>query len=181
MDSVTTFSMRSFFVLLLLGLILATIAIVVRSGIFARKNPGRPINSAMRLAMETPQLSEQDAAIIAQRYGNAHHTPAGLIYVVSEPGKGPQPQPGARVTVNYEGRFLEGNVFDSSIARGKPFVFTVGMGEVIKGWDEAFLLMRKGERRTLVIPYWLGYGEAGRGKIPPRATLVFDVELIDFQ
>jgi len=173
--------MRSFFVLLLLGLTLATIAIVVRSGILARKNPGRPINAAMRLAMETPQFSHEDAAIIAEQYGNARRNPSGLEYVVRAVGQGANPKVGALVTANYEGRLLNGTVFDSTSSRGKPFQFTVGTGQVIKAWDEAFLTMRKGERRTLIVPYWLGYGEQGKSPIPPRATLIFDVELLDFQ
>ena len=173
--------MRSFFVLLLLGVVLATIAIVVRSGMLARRNPGRPINSAMRLAMETPQFSSEDAAIIAQRYGNAHRTPSGLLYVLEAPGSGSTPAVGAMVKVNYEGRLLDGTVFDSSASHGQPFQFTVGHGEVIKGWDEAILSMRKGERRTWIIPYWMGYGADGVGKIPARATLVFDIELVDFR
>lgn len=173
--------MRSFFVLLLLGVVLATIAIVVRSGMLARRNPGRPINSAMRQALETPQFSAEDAAIIAQRYGNAHRTPSGLLYVLEAPGSGQTPHAGSRVAVNYEGRFLDGSVFDSSGKSGKPFQFTLGRGEVIAGWDEAFQLMRKGERRLLIVPYWLGYGETAHGKIPARATLLFDVELVDFQ
>lgn len=172
--------MRSLFVLLLLGTALVTVAIVVRSGIFARKNPGRPINSAMRLAMETPQFSQEDAAIIAVKYGNARRNPSGLEYVVRELGKGRNPQVGALVTVHYEGRFLDDSVFDSSVKRGKPFQFELGTGQVIKGWDEAVLTMRKGERRTLIVPFWLAYGEKGKGVIPPRATLVFDVELLDF-
>lgn len=172
--------MRSFFVLLLLGVTLATIAIVVRSGMLARRNPGRPINSAMRLAMETPQVSHEDAAIIAEQFGNARRTPSGLEYVVRAVGTGPTPKIGAYVSVNYEGRFLNGTVFDTSAKRGTPFQFTVGKSQVIKGWDEAILAMRKGERRTLIIPYWLAYGEMGNGVIPPRATLVFDVELVDF-
>lgn len=172
--------MRSVFVLLLLGVTLATIAIVVRSGMLARRNPGRPINSAMRLAMETPQVSHEDAAIIAEQFGNARRTPSGLEYVVRAPGTGETPKPGAFVSVKYEGRFLDGTVFDSSAKSGKPFQFSVGRSQVIKGWDEAILSMRKGERRTLIIPYWLAYGEMGNGAIPPRATLVFDVELVDF-
>lgn len=173
--------MRSFVVLLLLGLVLATIAIVVRSGILARKNPGRPINSAMRMAMEAPQLSTADAAIVAERYGNAHRTPSGLLYVVHSPGNGPTPSVGSTVTAHYEGRLLDGTVFDSSVEKGRPLNFVLGRGQVVKGWDEAFLTMRKGERRTLIVPYWLGYGESGYKVIPAKATLVFEVELLDFK
>jgi FKBP-type peptidyl-prolyl cis-trans isomerase len=170
--------MRSFFILALLGVVLATIAIGVRSGIYARKNPGQPINSAMRAAMETPQFSTGDAMIIAQKYPNAHRTESGLLYVVHEPGKGPTPFKGQIVSVQYVGTFLDGRKFDSSIDRGEPFNFAVGFGRVIPAWDEAFGSMRSGEKRTLIVPYWLGYGERGRGKIPERTTLVFEVELL---
>jgi hypothetical protein len=173
------FLMRSFFYLALLAVTLATIAIVVRSGIFARKDPGRPINSAMRAALDKPQFSEEDAMIIAQRYPNARRTESGMLYVVHAPGEGPTPFKGQIVSVRYTGRFLDGRKFDSSDDKGAPFNFPVGFGRVITGWDEAFGSMRRGEKRTLIIPYWLGYGEKGRsGRIPARATLVFEVELL---
>ena len=170
--------MRNFFILALLGVTLATIAIVVRSGFLARKNPGKPINSAMRAALDTPQFSREDAMIIAQRFPNARKTESGLLYVVNAPGEGPTPFKGQVVSVHYTGSFLNGEKFDSSHDRGAPFNFQVGFGRVIVGWDEAFGSMRVGEKRTLIVPYWLAYGEKGRGKIPPRATLVFDVELL---
>ena len=174
--------MRSFFVLLLLGSLLGTVALVVRAGLLARDNPGQPINSAMRVAMNqrTPQWSAKDEAIIAEKYPNAHKTTSGLLYIERAPGEGPMPGVGARVTVNSEGKFLDGMKFDSSYDRHQPFVFTLGTGSVIKGWDEAFLGMRKGEKRTLIVPYWLGYGDKSRPPIPPRATLVFEVELVSF-
>lgn len=84
--------------------------------------------------------------------------------------------------VHYEGRLLDGTVFDSSYKRGSPFTFRLGLGSVIAGWDEAFLSMTKGEKRTLIVPHWLAYGEKGRPpKIPPNATLIFEVELIDWR
>jgi FKBP-type peptidyl-prolyl cis-trans isomerase len=172
--------MRSIFVLSLLGVILITIALVVRSGNLARRNPGRPINSAMRAALDAPQFSEDDAAIIARSYGNAHRLSSGVLYVLRGPGSGPTPSRGDTVSVEYEGRLLNGTKFDSSADKGHPLSFRIGVGEVIKGWDEAILEMRKGESRTLIIPYWMAYGESDRGKIPARATLVFDVTLIDF-
>lgn len=177
--------MRSLFYLLLLGVVLATIAIVVRSGLLARKNPGRPINSAMREAMnaDNPQLSGEDAALIERTYGTAHKLPSGLRYIVRAPGEPPlTPQIGDEVICNYAGRLLDGTTFDSSYARGAPFTFRLGTGSVIKGWDEAFLKMHKGEKRTLIVPYWLGYGEKGSPpKIPGKATLIFEVELLDWR
>jgi len=177
--------MRNFFYLLLLGVILATVALVVRSGMLARKNPGRPINSAMREAMnaENPQLTTDDALVIAKTYGTAHKQPSGLRWVVRNPGAGDAtPQPGNEIICHYDGRLLDGTRFDSSYERGVPFVFRLGTGAVIRGWDGAFATMHKGEKRTLVIPYWLAYGDKGQPpKIPARATLVFEVELIDWR
>jgi len=174
---------RSFFILLLLGVLLLTLALVVRSGIFASKNPGEPINSSMRaaLAQDRPELSTADAMEIDKLYPTAAVTDSGLRYVVRAPGTGGKPQIGDEVTADYAGRLLDGTPFDSSYQRGVPFTFRVGMGQVIKGWDEAFLSMKKGEKRTLIIPYWLGYGDAGHPpSIPPRATLIFEVQLWDF-
>jgi FKBP-type peptidyl-prolyl cis-trans isomerase len=182
---VITAVMRNFFYLLLLGVVLATIAIVVRSGMLARKNPGRPINAAMREAMdaERPQFSASEEMLIDKTYGAAHKLPSGLRYVVRAPGTGDAtPQPGHEVICHYDGRLLDGTRFDSSYAGGVPFTFRVGTGAVIKGWDEAFLKMKKGEKCTLIIPYWLAYGVRGSPpKIPPKATLIFEVELIDFR
>jgi FKBP-type peptidyl-prolyl cis-trans isomerase len=177
--------MRSFFYLALLGIVLLTIALVVRSGMLARRSPGRPINSAMRqaLAAEAPQFSTNDALLIAKTYGNARQSASGLRWVERAPGTGEgTPRIGGEVIAHYDGRLLDGTPFDSSYQRGTPFTFRVGIGAVIPGWDEAFLTMKKGERRTLIVPYWLGYGEKGNPqKIPPKATLVFEVELIDFR
>ena len=172
--------------LLLLGVVLLTIALVVRSGIMARKNPGRPINAAMREALEDqgmPQLSTEDSLIIAEKFGSAHKTVSGLRWVERAPGTGTEtPKAGQQVIAHYDGKLLQGRPFDSSYERGEPLTFTVGTGQVIKGWDEAFLSMKRGEKRTLIIPYWLGYGITGHPpSIPGRSTLVFEVELIDFR
>jgi len=177
--------MRSVFYLILLGAILATAALVTRSGLLARKNPGRPINSAMREALnaQNPQLSSEDARLLDQMFGTAHRLPSGLRWIERAPGTGEAtPTIGDEVICHYAGRLLDGTQFDSSYSRGAPFTFRVGTGSVIRGWDEAFLTMHKGEKRTLIIPYWLGYGERGSPpKIPPKATLVFEVELLDWR
>jgi hypothetical protein len=105
-------------------------------------------------------------------------TPSGLKYINLKPGKGPVPQPGQTVTVQYTGVLQDGTVFDSSRDNNQPFSFKLGAGEVIKGWDEAFTTMPLGSRRELIIPPDLAYGASGRGSIPPNATLIFDVEVV---
>jgi len=176
---------RNFFYLLLLGVVLLTIALVVRSGMFARQNPGEPINAAMREAQQPGayRISGTDEKLIAEKFPGAQETKTGLRYIVRTPGTGTAtPKYGAAVVVNYELRLLDGTLLDSSIKRGTPLTFRVGMGRVIKAWDEAFLDMKKGERRTLIVPHWIGYGVVGNPpKIPPYATLVFDVELLDIR
>lgn len=177
--------MRSFYYLLLLGVLLGTAALITRSGMFARKDPGRPINSAMREALNAkkPQFTSEDAMIVEQAYGNAHKLLSGLRYYVRNPGTGEaKPQFGDEVIAHYSGRLLDGTEFDSSYRNGVPITFRLGAGKVISGWEEAFATMKKGEKRTLVIPYWLAYGEKGRPpSIPPKATLIFEVELLDWR
>ncbi|HTB22327.1 MAG TPA: FKBP-type peptidyl-prolyl cis-trans isomerase [bacterium] len=95
-------------------------------------------------------------------------------------GTGTEAVAGKKLTVNYTGRLLTGAQFDSSIGRG-PFSFTLGAGEVIKGWDMGLTGMKVGGKRMLVIPSYLGYGDTGQGPIPPNATLVFDIELLDVE
>lgn len=115
------------------------------------------------------------------RYPKALKTESGLMYVVLQQGSGSHPEKGDKVQVHYTGKFKDGKVFDSSIDRGTPIEFPVGTGRVIKAWDEALLLMKKGEKRTLLIPYRLAYGDRGYpDAIPPKADLIFDVELISF-
>lgn len=128
-------------------------------------------------------LNDPELARIAKDYPNAEKTDSGLHYIVTQEGTGDtKPKTGDAVTAHYRGTLLNGVKFDSSYDRGEPFVFQVGLGRVIKGWDEAFLDMTKGEKRTLIIPSELGYGSRGAGgSIPANATLLFDVELIDFE
>jgi FKBP-type peptidyl-prolyl cis-trans isomerase len=176
--------MRSSFYLILLGFVLLTLALVVRSGMLASKHPDEPLSIAMRAAMAetSPQLSTEDATRIRRDFPTAYTTASGLMYINRAPGTGgATPKVGDIITANYAGRLLDGTPFDSSFNHGHPLSVPIGVGAVIKGWDEAFLTMKKGARRTLIIPYWLAYGDAGSPPtIPARATLVFDVELLDF-
>jgi peptidylprolyl isomerase len=107
-------------------------------------------------------------------------TPSGLSYEDEVEGTGPSPQQGQTAVVHYTGWLTDGTKFDSSRDRGQPFSFPVGRGQVIKGWDEGVATMKTGGKRKLTIPPDLGYGPRGAaGVIPPNATLVFDVELLD--
>ena len=107
-------------------------------------------------------------------------TSSGLEYIETEAGTGVQAEAGKTVSVHYTGKFQDGKVFDSSISRGDPITFQLGKGKVIKGWDEGIALMKVGGKAQLIIPPDLGYGERGAGGVvPPNATLVFDVELVD--
>ena len=93
-------------------------------------------------------------------------------------GEGESAKNGDKVSVHYAGKFESGEKFDSSLDRGEPFSFVLGAGQVIKGWDLGVLGMKVGEKRKLTIPYNLAYGEQGYGPIPPKATLIFEVELL---
>ncbi len=106
-------------------------------------------------------------------------TASGLEYVEIEAGTGKQAQAGNTVRVHYTGKLENGKVFDSSIPRGQPIEFRLGVGQVIKGWDEGIALMKEGGKAVLTIPPQLGYGARGAGGvIPPNATLIFEVELV---
>jgi len=124
---------------------------------------------------------KEEMATIQEKWPNTEKTDSGLMYQVVTAGSGDEkPNPGDTISAHYTGMFLDGRKFDSSVDRGEPIRFPVGTGRVIKGWDEALLDMKKGEKRILIIPPDLAYGSQGRGPIPPNSTLVFEVELLDF-
>jgi peptidylprolyl isomerase len=108
--------------------------------------------------------------------------PSGLIYIETKAGTGPSAAEGKKVKVHYTGKLLDGTVFDSSLERGKPFEFTLGRGEAIEGWDLGIALMKEGGKANLIIPSKLAYKEQGAGGvIPPYATLLFEVELVEVE
>ncbi|MBI4965712.1 MAG: FKBP-type peptidyl-prolyl cis-trans isomerase [Desulfomonile tiedjei] len=110
----------------------------------------------------------------------AFTTPSGLKVEVLKEGNGPVPKSGQTVVVHYTGTLEDGKKFDSSRDRNEPFSFPLGAGRVIRGWDEGIGLLKVGSRAKLTIPPQLGYGAQGAGGvIPPNATLIFDVELIE--
>jgi len=107
---------------------------------------------------------------------NIKTTASGLQYRIVATGMGKSPGPADKATVHYTGKLVDGTVFDSSVQRGQPATF--GVTQVIKGWTEALQMMHEGDKWILYIPHELGYGANGTGQIPPYATLIFEVELI---
>ncbi len=161
---------------------------IVRVGENAKefKADQNAFNSMINKLMEAEELKkkklrEEQNAIIKEKYPNAISTASGLMYEIVKKGDGNKPKRGTNIKVHYTGTLLDGKKFDSSRDRNEPFEFLVGTGMVISGWDEALLDMSRGEQRILIIPSQLAYGERGAaGVIPPNATLIFDVELLEF-
>jgi peptidylprolyl isomerase len=128
---------------------------------------------------KTRAKRDTDIAQIEARYPNAISTPSGLRYIIQKEGTGPKPGTGETVVMNYKGMFLSGEVFDSSDLHGGPQEFQAGTGRMIPGWEETMPDMRQGEKRLVIIPPELAYGErgAGNGLIPGDSFLVFEMEL----
>ncbi|MDG1397325.1 MAG: peptidylprolyl isomerase [Polaribacter sp.] len=126
------------------------------------------------------EAKASQSALLDKVAAGYDETPSGLRYKILQKGNGKQATKGAKVSVHYKGQLLDGTVFDSSYKRKQPLDFNVGVGQVISGWDEGIQLLQIGDKARLVIPSNLGYGERGAGGvIPPNATLIFDVELMD--
>ncbi len=120
---------------------------------------------------QTPQNADADGYTVLE---------SGLKYKDTVVGNGTTAKAGDRLSMHYTGTLDDGTKFDSSLDRGKPFEFVLGQGDVIQGWDVGVEGMKVGGKRTLVIPYTMAYGEQGiPGVIPPKATLNFDVELVE--
>ncbi len=126
---------------------------------------------------EAKKKSEQ---LLEELAAGFDKTDSGLRYKVIQKGDGAKAEKGNTVSVHYKGSLTDGTVFDSSYKRNEPIDFSLGMGQVISGWDEGIALLQVGDKARFVIPPYLGYGERGAGGvIPPNATLIFDVELVN--
>src|ERR1700733_2894274 len=139
---------------------------------------------AVALTVLTASAVSIPTAAMAQTAGKAMTTASGLQIIDSKVGTGATPKPGQICVVHYTGWLYQdgqkGKKFDSSVDRNDPLEFPVGQRKVIAGWDEGVASMKVGCKRTLIIPPELGYGARGAGGvIPPNATLIFDVELLD--
>lgn len=142
-----------------------------------------PPNSTLVFEMELLSIQEgaPEAPTVVEE-GDYVTTESGLEVYDFVVGDGATPETGQTVTVHYTGWLEDGTKFDSSLDRGQPFTFSIGLGQVIAGWDEGVATMKVGGKRQLRIPPELGYGEQGAGTvIPPNATLIFEVELLDVQ
>lgn len=136
--------------------------------------------SAAGATPSTPSTPPAPAAAATPTGGKVHKLPSGLQYEDMVVGSGKMAEPGMNVSVHYTGWLTDGTKFDSSLDRNQAFQFQLGAGMVIRGWDEGVKGMRIGGKRKLTIPSDMGYGAQGAGGvIPPNATLVFDVELLD--
>jgi FKBP-type peptidyl-prolyl cis-trans isomerase len=134
------------------------------------------------LHAQREKLPAEDLEVVEKQWPTAKKTVTGLRYVISKEGEGPAAQPGDLVSVLYTGALLDGKVFDENHDPEHPFAFRLGRGQVIEGWDQGLQLMKRGTKMTLIVPYELGYGTRGNPpKIGRRATLVFEVEMLDIK
>jgi len=161
---------------------------IVRVGDDAQKFDGlKAFNDAREAAVKKQEEAQKAARasfeqLVKEKYPKAQKTASGLYYLIEKQGAGAQAAAGKTVNVHYTGTLADGTKFDSSLDRGQPISFQLGRGMVIRGWDEGIALFKVGGKGKLIIPSDLGYGSQGAGGvIPPNATLVFDIELVNVQ
>lgn len=138
------------------------------------------LDSISQIEMKTQNEKEMQVLLAKMAEKGENQTPeqSGLIIIQRQKGNGVKPVAGQKVSVHYTGTLLDGTVFDSSVQRNEPIAFTLGEGQVIKGWDEGIAAIEVGGKATLMIPSWLAYGARAMGPIPANASLIFEVELI---
>jgi FKBP-type peptidyl-prolyl cis-trans isomerase len=137
--------------------------------------------AAPALRAQREKLPPEDREFVEKNWPEAKKTTTGIRFIIIREGAGESPKPGDRVSVLYVGRLLQGKIFDQTPDKEHPFVFRVRRDEVIEGWDQILQLMKKGEKRLVIIPPELAYGTRGQPpKIPRNSTLVFEIELLDF-
>jgi FKBP-type peptidyl-prolyl cis-trans isomerase len=146
---------------------------------FEKEQADQKKTAELKKANAKNDEATQRAAYLKAKGITVQPTADGLYYVEKVKGTGARAAAGKKVKVHYTGTLLDGTKFDSSRDRNEPFEFTLGQGQVIKGWDEGIALMNVGGKAILVIPSTIGYGDRDMGQIPPYSTLVFDVELLE--
>jgi peptidylprolyl isomerase len=170
-------SMRE--IMITLGVIAVFAVVLIISSLFGGGKQPEAIASPINDTPPAIAVAGTTQETISMNLDKAITTDSGLQYIEVVEGTGVSPEKGQKVTVHYTGTLTDGKKFDSSKDRNQPFTFTIGVGQVIKGWDEGVATMKVGGQRTLIIPPDLGYGPRGAGGvIPPNATLIFDVELL---
>ena len=164
--------------------------VLQKVSIFSKGDEYKHYDAAKVFEEGKTKIQENNAALIKKQEEEAlkqlenlkkdmTQTASGLLYKITKKGSGAKAEAGKNVAVHYAGRLANGNEFDSSFKRGQPIEFTVGTGQVIRGWDEGLLLLNEGDEATFIIPPDLAYGTRGAGGvIPPNAWLIFDVKLV---
>lgn len=141
-----------------------------------------PPNTDLKVVIELLEVKDKIVAEMWNVDSTLFKTTAsGLKYAIVNQGTGPAVEPNKVVTVHYSGYLQDGTLFDSSVERDEPIQFVVGQGQVIPGWDEGMLLLKKGDKARFIIPPKLGYGESQLEKIPANSTLIFDTEIVDIK
>lgn len=138
------------------------------------------LDSIAQIEMQTQNEKEMQILLakMVEKGDDQTPEPSGLIIIERQKGNGVKPVAGQKVSVHYTGTLLDGTVFDSSIERQEPIAFTLGEGQVIKGWDEGIAAIEVGGKATLMIPSWMAYGARAVGSIPANSSLIFEVELV---